>query len=79
MMLQQVTADDFVIATGKKITMKEFAQLAFQHTGLDWEEHVGFDERYLRPAEVDQLLDDPTKAKENFGWMPETSDEESLR
>ena len=76
MMLQQDTADDYVIATGKTITVKEFAQLAFKHAGLDWETHVGFDERYLRPAEVDLLLGDPTKAKEQLGWVPETSVEE---
>ncbi len=73
MMLQQDKADDFVIATGKTITVRQFAELAFKHVGLDFKKHVEFDPRYLRPAEVDLLLGDPSKAKRKLGWKPETS------
>ncbi|MFG0327839.1 MAG: GDP-mannose 4,6-dehydratase [Phycisphaerales bacterium JB037] len=76
MMLQQDTADDYVIATGRTISVREFADMAFKHAGLNFEDHVEFDQRYLRPAEVDLLLGDPTKAKEKLGWVPETSVEE---
>ncbi|MEM9166568.1 MAG: GDP-mannose 4,6-dehydratase [Planctomycetota bacterium] len=75
-MLQEETADDYVIATGRTISVREFAELAFKHAGLDFEKHVEFDARYLRPAEVDLLLGDPTKAKEKLGWVPQTSVEE---
>jgi GDPmannose 4,6-dehydratase len=76
MMLQQDKPDDYVIATGKTITVREFAQMAFDHAGLSWKKHVEFDPRYLRPAEVDLLLGDPTKAKKKLGWVPTTSVEE---
>lgn len=76
MMLQQETPDDFVIATGRCISVREFAQMAFEHAGLDFEKHVAFDPRYLRPAEVDLLLGDPSKAKKKLGWEPTTSVEE---
>src|SRR5262249_48019015 len=62
LMLQQDKADDFVIATGRTISVREFAELAFKHAGLDFKNFVEFDPRYLRPAEVDLLLGDPTKA-----------------
>ena len=75
-MLQQDTADDYVIATGRTITVREFADMAFAHAGLSFEEHVEFDPRYLRPAEVDLLLGDPSKAKEKLGWVPTTTVEE---
>ncbi|MEL6739933.1 MAG: GDP-mannose 4,6-dehydratase [Planctomycetota bacterium] len=75
-MLQQDTADDYVIATGKTISVREFCDLAFQHAGLDPEEFIEFDQRYLRPAEVDLLLGDPSKAKEKLGWVPKTTVEE---
>jgi GDPmannose 4,6-dehydratase len=65
-----------VIATGRTITVREFAEMAFKHAGLDFEDHVEFDPRYLRPAEVDLLLGDPAKAKAQLGWEPETSVEE---
>ncbi len=76
MMLQQDTADDYVVATGKTISVREFADMAFKHAGLNFEDHVEFDPRYLRPAEVDLLLGDPTKAKQKLGWVPETSVEQ---
>jgi GDPmannose 4,6-dehydratase len=75
-MLQQDTADDYVIATGRTITVREFADMAFAHAGLSFEEHVEFDPRYLRPAEVDLLLGDPGKAKQKLGWVPKTTVEE---
>ncbi|MEO1716542.1 MAG: GDP-mannose 4,6-dehydratase [Planctomycetota bacterium] len=75
-MLQQDTPDDYVIATGRTISVREFADMAFKHAGLNFEDHVEFDERYLRPAEVDLLLGDPSKAKEKLGWEPTTSVEQ---
>ncbi len=76
MMLQMEEPDDYVVATGRTISVREFADMAFQAAGLNFEDHVEFDPRYLRPAEVDLLLGDPTKAKEKLGWEPETSVEE---
>ncbi|MFG0306690.1 MAG: GDP-mannose 4,6-dehydratase [Phycisphaerales bacterium JB040] len=75
-MLQQDEADDYVVATGRTISVREFAEMAFNHAGLDFQDHVEFDPRYLRPAEVDLLLGDPTKAKAKLGWVPQTSVEE---
>lgn len=76
LMLQQDEADDYVIATNRTITVREFAEMAFAHAGLDFKKHVDFDPRYLRPAEVELLLGDPTKAKKKLGWEPTTSVEE---
>jgi len=76
LMLQQDKADDYVVATGKTISVREFAELAFEHAGLDFRKHVEFDPRYLRPAEVDLLLGDPSKARRVLKWEPETSVEE---
>ncbi len=76
MMLQQERADDYVVATGKTISVREFAELAFAHAGLNFKDHVQFDPRYLRPAEVDLLLGDPAKAKQKLGWVPTTTVEE---
>jgi GDPmannose 4,6-dehydratase len=73
LMLQQDEPDDFVIATGETHTVREFVQLAFNAVGLDREDHVGVDERYLRPSEVDVLLGDATKAREKLGWEPQVS------
>jgi GDPmannose 4,6-dehydratase len=69
-MLQQDTPDDFVIGTGETHSVREFLELAFAHAGLDHREHVKIDQRYFRPAEVDLLLADPTKAREKLGWVP---------
>jgi GDPmannose 4,6-dehydratase len=69
-MLQQPEPQDFVIATGTDYSVRDFLQLSFQHAGLDWEKHVRFDERYLRPAEVDALIGDASKAAEVLGWVP---------
>ena len=67
-MLQADEPDDYVLATGSGYTVREFLQLAFEHAGLDWEKHVRFDSRYLRPSEVDALLGDPSKAREKLNW-----------
>lgn len=69
-MLQADEAEDFVIATGEAHSVREFCELAFAHVGLDWMDYVRYDARYERPAEVDYLLGDPTKAKTRLGWEP---------
>lgn len=76
MMLQQDKADDYVVATGRTISVREFAEMAFNAAGLNFEDHVEFDPRYLRPAEVELLLGDPSKANAKLGWEPETTVEE---
>ena len=73
LMLQQDEASDYVVATGQPHSVREFAQIAFERAGLDWEQHVVVDSKFLRPAEVDKLIGDPTKAKERLGWEPRTS------
>ncbi len=78
MMLQQETPDDFVIATGRDRTIRQFCEAAFGSVGLDWEEHVQIDERFLRPAEVEVLRGDPSKARRVLGWEPEVSFEEMV-
>nr|MBA2600052.1 GDP-mannose 4,6-dehydratase [Actinomycetota bacterium] len=79
MMLQHDTPDDFVIATGEGHTVREFAQVAFGHADLDWEQYVEVDPDYYRPAEVDKLIGDPSKAKRVLGWEPRTNFEELAR
>ena len=79
MMLQQDEPDDFVIGTGEAHTPREFAQLAFDHVGLDWERYVEVDPKYFRPSEVDYLLADPSKAKKELGWEPKTTFAELVR
>jgi len=76
-MLQADEPEDFVLATGSGITVGQFLEAAFTHAGLEWREYVKFDERYLRPTEVDALIGDATKAKERLGWEA-TVDGESL-
>ncbi len=73
LMLQQDTAEDFVICTGQTHSVREFCQLAFDHVGLDWEKHVVVDPEFYRPAEVDLLIGDYSKAKTVLGWEPKTS------
>jgi GDPmannose 4,6-dehydratase len=73
LMLQQERPDDYVIATGQTQSVRDFCRLAFSHAGLNMEDHVKVDERYLRPAEVNVLLGNPAKAKQKLGWIPETS------
>jgi GDPmannose 4,6-dehydratase len=67
-MLQGDAPDDYVLATGGAISVRQFMESAFAHAGLDWEKHVRFDERYLRPSEVDALRGDPGKAERLLGW-----------
>lgn len=71
MMLQQEEPDDYVIATGTSHSVREFVAAAFTHAGLDWTDFVEIDPRYFRPAEVDDLVGDATKARERLGWKPE--------
>ena len=67
-MLQAPDPEDFVLATGHGYTVRDFVKTAFDHARLDWQKHVKFDERYLRPAEVDALVGDATKAAQSLGW-----------
>lgn len=70
LMLQQEQADDYVVATGETHAISEFLEIAFKYVNLNWQDYVEFDPRYLRPAEVDLLIGDPTKAKQKLGWEP---------
>jgi GDPmannose 4,6-dehydratase len=76
LMLQQEKADDYVVATGETHSIKEFLELAFGYVNLNWQDYVEFDERYLRPAEVDLLIGDPAKAKQQLGWEPSVTFEQ---
>lgn len=73
LMLQQDEPGDYVVGTGEAHSVREFCEVAFSHVGLNWEDYVKQDERYMRPTEVDALLADPTKAKKKLGWEPEVS------
>jgi len=70
LMLQQPVADDYVIATGVSHSVQDLVETAFGHVGLDWKKHVKLDPRFLRPAEVDHLIGNSTKAREVLGWEP---------
>jgi GDPmannose 4,6-dehydratase len=73
-MLQQDEPDDYVIATGESYSVREFLTEAFNVIGInDWDKYVDIDQRFIRPAEVDVLKGDATKAKEKLGWVPKTS------
>ena len=76
LMLQQDQPGDYVVATGETHSVREFCQIAFGHVGLDWEQYVRVDQRHCRPAEVDLLIGDPSKAHDALGWKPEVSFEE---
>jgi GDPmannose 4,6-dehydratase len=78
-MLQVDEPDDFVLATGETHSVEEFLDAAFGHAGLEWRDYVQLDERYLRPAEVDVLIGDYSKAKEKLGWEPNVRFEELVR
>ncbi len=78
-MLQQDTPDDYVIGTGEAHTVREFLELAFAHAGLDPAQHVKLDARYLRPAEVDVLCADVSKARRSLGWVPRVTFPELVR
>ena len=71
MMLQQDKADDFVIATGESHSVKSLVEVAFGHVGLDWEKYVRLDPKFLRPAEVEHLIGDASKARATLGWTPD--------
>ena len=71
LMLQQETPDDYVVATGETHTVREFCELAFGAVGLNWEDHVVLDPRFMRPAEVDLLVGTPAKATATLGWKPD--------
>jgi GDPmannose 4,6-dehydratase len=73
LMLQQEQADDYVVSTGETHSVSEFAELAFGHVGLNWHDFVKVDPALLRPADVDLLIGDPTKARTALGWKPRTS------
>jgi GDPmannose 4,6-dehydratase len=72
LMLQQEQPDDYVIATGETHSVREFLEAAFAHAGLDWRKYVEIDQNYCRPAEVDLLMGDASKAKRQLGWEPKT-------
>jgi len=78
-MLQQATPEDFVIATGQTHSVRQFLEIAFDHVQLHWQDYVVQDPRFLRPAEVDQLVGDATKAREKLGWKPTVPFEELVR
>jgi GDPmannose 4,6-dehydratase len=69
-MLQQDEPGDFVIGTGHTWTVQQLCEVAFSHVGLDWKEYVKTDKQFLRPAEVELLVADPSKAKRELGWEP---------
>ena len=73
LMLQQDIPDDYVVATGRTTSVREFCELAFTYVGISMKNHVAVDQRYMRPAEVDVLFGDAAKAKEKLGWSAETS------
>ena len=77
--LQQDEPDDYVLATNETHTVREFVELAFAHVGLDWKEHVRYDKRYERPAEVDLLIGNPAKAKQKLDWEPKVRFQELVQ
>jgi len=79
LMLQQDKADDYVVATGETHTVQEACEIAFHHLGLDWRNHVRQDRRFFRPAEVDLLVGDATKARTVLGWIPEVRFDQLIR
>lgn len=79
LMLQQETPDDFVIATGETHSIREMCEVAFSHTGLNWEKYVVQDQRFFRPAEVDLLVGDASKAGQKLGWEPSMTFSELIR
>jgi GDPmannose 4,6-dehydratase len=71
LMLQQDRPDDYIVATGVSHSVRELVEIAFARAGLDWQQHVRIDPSLLRPAEVDHLLGDSTKARKELGWAPQ--------
>ncbi|MGW8887015.1 GDP-mannose 4,6-dehydratase [Streptomyces sp. NPDC055749] len=78
-MLQCDSPDDYVVATGEGVSVREFLECAFEHAGLDWREHVRYDPKYERPSEVDALIGDASKAEELLGWKPAVKSHELAR
>jgi len=78
-MLQQDEPDDYVVGTGETHAVREVCEIAFSYLGLDWQEYVVSDRRFYRPAEVDLLVSDPSKARNVLGWRPEVSFEALIR
>jgi GDPmannose 4,6-dehydratase len=76
LMLQQDSPDDYVVATGETHSVRRFCEIAFGHVGLQWEDHVKIDEKFMRPAEVDLLIGEPTKAEKTLGWKRKVSFED---
>ena len=72
MMLQQDKPSDYVVATGVGATVQQFVEVAFAHAGLNWQDHLEIDKKYIRPTEVDALIGDPSKAKRELGWSAKT-------
>jgi GDPmannose 4,6-dehydratase len=79
LMLQQDEPGDYVIATGQTHPVRELCEIAFDQVGLDWEDHVVVDQQFFRPAEVDLLIGDPSKATDQLGWKPEVGFEDLIR
>jgi len=79
LMLQNDTPQDFVIASGQTHTVRDFCQVAFEHVGLAWQDYVKMDQRFIRPAEVDELTGDFTKAREVLGWEPSVGFDDLVR
>ena len=78
LMLQQASADDYVVATGKTVSVRDMCELAFGHVGLKYQDYLVQDEKFMRPAEVDVLLGNPAKAKAKLGWEPRTTFEQLI-
>src|SRR3954453_22648300 len=78
-MLQADEPRDYVLATGRACTVRDFVVTAFEHAGLDWEKHVRLDERYLRPTETAALVGDSSKAQRELGWQATVSTEDLVR
>jgi GDPmannose 4,6-dehydratase len=72
LMLQQENSDDYVVATGEQATVRDFAKVAFEHAGLNYQDYVEVDKRYVRPTEVDALVGDPSKAEKILDWKAKT-------
>lgn len=79
LMLQQDEPDDYVVGTGRTHSVQELCELAFGYVGLDWRDHVVADPRFLRPADVDVLVADATKARTKLGWEPTVTFEELIQ
>ena len=79
LMLQQEEPDDYVVATGESHSVRELLEEAFSYVGLDWRKHLAIDQRYYRPAEVDFLIGDPSKAKMKLGWEAKTKFQDLVR